>query len=217
MNRKIFAVLSFLLLGCLLSAYASNADFEPVSYVYGTDEVSAVSIDVRDREISISPSADGMIHIDGYAGSTEFYSTSSVSGKKLEIELTYDKGWKDFFGGKTDEEYRKLIIQVPSDLASLKVSTTNEDINADSVSLGGELSLYSNGGDINVNSADAERRIVLETKNGDISGSVAGSWDDYSISVEIKKGDSNLSDKSGGVKELSVKANNGDINISILE
>ena len=58
------------------------------------------------------------------------------------------------------------------------------------------------------------RILSLTVKNGDISGKVLGSCDDFAIQTEIKKGESNLSaGKEGGEKTLSVSCNNGDVDI----
>ena len=56
--------------------------------------------------------------------------------------------------------------------------------------------------------------VNLTVKNGDISGTIAGSYEDFAIRSEIKKGESSLPDnKDGGEKTLNVSANNGDVNI----
>ena len=59
--------------------------------------------------------------------------------------------------------------------------------------------------------------MTLSAKNGDISGAVAGSYDDFSIHSEIKKGESNLPDnKDSGEKKLNVSCNNGDVDIELV-
>ncbi|MCD8375002.1 MAG: hypothetical protein LUC20_07930, partial [Oscillospiraceae bacterium] len=76
------------------------------------------------------------------------------------------------------------------------------------------ISVSVNGGSIFVNGADAGRALTLASKNGDISGTVAGAYEDYAITCDIKKGESNLpASKSGGERALNVTANNGDIDI----
>ena len=57
----------------------------------------------------------------------------------------------------------------------------------------------------------------LTVKNGDISGTVKGSYDDFAIQSEIKKGESTLPDnKAGGEKTLNVSGNNGDVVIEFV-
>ena len=57
----------------------------------------------------------------------------------------------------------------------------------------------------------------LVAKNGNISGTIIGSYDDFSIQSEIKKGESNLPDnKNGGEKTLNISSNNGDVNIEFV-
>lgn len=52
------------------------------------------------------------------------------------------------------------------------------------------------------------------TKNGNISGILAGELNDYSVTCTVKKGNTNLPEsKDGGEKTLAVDCNNGDVNI----
>ena len=56
--------------------------------------------------------------------------------------------------------------------------------------------------------------LELRAKNGNISGTVAGSYDDFAIFSAVKKGESNLpEEKDSGEKTLQVSCNNGDIAI----
>ena len=61
----------------------------------------------------------------------------------------------------------------------------------------------------------AGKAIALTAKDADITGSVTGGWDDYTIKVTIKKGESNLVNKDGGEKTLTVNCNNGNIDIDL--
>ena len=63
----------------------------------------------------------------------------------------------------------------------------------------------------------AGKTITLSAKDADITGSVIGGWDDFTIKVTIKKGESNLVDKDGGEKLLTVNCNNGNINIDLIK
>ena len=59
--------------------------------------------------------------------------------------------------------------------------------------------------------------ITLENKNGDITGTVVGSYDDYAISSTVKKGESSLPDrKDGGSRTLTAVNNNGDIQVAFV-
>ena len=76
-------------------------------------------------------------------------------------------------------------------------------------------------GDSMINAGIYSKDIVIvergeNVKNGDITGSILGSYDDYSINCQIKKGETNLpSKKDGGYKQLDVIVNNGDAKIEI--
>ena len=80
----------------------------------------------------------------------------------------------------------------------------------------GNVSISSTEGDITFESLDVGNTLTLSAKNGDISGVVVGTYDDFAIQTDIKKGESNLQDKEGGEKTLSVSSNNGDVNIELV-
>lgn len=59
--------------------------------------------------------------------------------------------------------------------------------------------------------------LTLNVKNGNISGTIAGSYDDFAIQTEMKKGRSNVPNrKAGGVKTLTVSGNNGNVDIEFV-
>lgn len=117
-----------------------------------------------------------------------------------------NKEWTDYIGSRPAAEDRRISLQVPDALLeNLTISTTNEDITLPALAVTGQISLSTNGGSA----------LTLSAKNGDISGAVAGSYDDFSIQTELKKGESNLpGDKDDGEKALRVSCNNGDVDIA---
>ena len=106
-------------------------------------------------------------------------------------------------------------MQIPDALLeNLTLSTTNEDITLSALAVTGSVSISSTEGNITFGTLDVGNALTLSAKNGDISGTIVGSYDDFSIQSEIKKGESNLPDnKDGGEKTLNVSSNNGDVNI----
>ena len=94
------------------------------------------------------------------------------------------------------------------------METTNEEIWISEVSVRDSLSLSSNGGDVVLDWILWSETIFMESKNGDIDSSIVGRMDDYTISCDIKKGESNLPARyEGGTKNLDVVCNNGDVQI----
>lgn len=133
-------------------------------------------------------SDDGRIHIDCAESEKEFYDIS-LSGSELTVKLVFDKDWTDFIGTKPAKEYRTIKIRVPLDgLTRLDVKTTNEAITVSSLAVSGEISLSSNGGDIVFEELFVGKGMEATVKNGDITGSLVGGWDDFSIECSIKKG-----------------------------
>lgn len=110
------------------------------------------------------------------------------------------------------------MLKLPEKLLTeLDISTTNEDILLPALTVTGNVSLASQGGNIRFEELNAGNTIELQTKNGDINGSVIGSYDDYVISCDSKKGESNLpSSKEKGTKTLTASSNNGDIVIEFI-
>ncbi len=216
--KKILIFLSFLVAVCLALTGCSDESepFEAKSYTPDVP-VSGIKVDVQDRAIQVTLSEDQNVHLHYSENSKEYYDIAVSDDNILTVTGASDKELSDYVGGKPSDDDRRISIQIPdSMLDSLTISTTNEDISLDALSVNGGISLSSNGGNISFDSLGAGKAISLETKNGNIDGIVSGSWDDYAIRSQVKKGDCNLPElKEGGSKTLDVSANNGDIYIEI--
>lgn len=173
---------------------------------------------MRDREIEVVLSKDEQVHIQYSENSKEYYEISVSDGNLLTMVNASNKEWTDYIGGKPSAEDRKIVLQVPTALLDTVIlSTTNEDVFLPVLAVTGSIDVSTNGGNITFENLDVGNTLTLTVKNGDISGTVAGSYDDFAIQSEIKKGDSNLpNNKESGKKMLNVTSNNGDINIEFL-
>lgn len=85
------------------------------------------------------------------------------------------------------------------------------------MTVAGSVNITANGGDISFAALDVGTVLTVNVKNGDIEGTLVGSYDDFAISSKVKKGESNLPNKTGGEKTLNVSANNGDIDIEFVK
>lgn len=134
------------------------------------------------------------------------------------MSLSQNKKWSDFIGVKSSLDYRKVISSMPNNsLYDISISTTNENIKINQISFLDELSIVTNNGEIELSNVNCKKTIILDSKNGSISGSIKGSYDEYKINCSIKKGNTNLPLlKEGGEKTLRVNVNNGDINLSFV-
>ena len=208
-----FALGGFALAGCS----GSGEPFAEKSYTPDT-QIRAISLDVRDREIEVSLSEDGQVHIQYSENSKEYYDISISDDNVLTMTSASDKAWTDYIGVKPSAENRKISLQIPDALLeNLALSTTNEDIKLSALAVTGSINISSNGGNIDFGSLDVGNALFLTVKNGDIVGSVMGSYDEFAIQSEVKKGESNLPDhKDGGEKALNVSSNNGDVNIEFV-
>ena len=218
MKKIISLALCLMLSVLLLSGCSNNGEpFEQKSYTPDT-QIHEIHLEVRDREIVVSLSDDDQVHVQYSENSKEFYDISVSDEKVLTITSASDKGWTDYIGGKPSAEARKISRQIPiALLENLTLSTTNENITLPDLAVTGSINLSSNGGNIAFGKLDVGSALTLNVKNGDISGAVVGSYDDFSIQSEIKKGDSNLPDQSeGGAKTLTVTSNNGNVHIEFV-
>ncbi len=217
--KKIISLALCLILGSfILSGCSNNSEpFEEKSYTSDT-QIHEINLDVQDREIEVSLSEDEQVHIQYSENSKEYYDISVSDDNVLTMTSASDKQWTDYIGVKPAAEDRKISLQVPDALLeNLTLSTTNEDITLSALAVTGSINISSNGGNIAFGNLDVGSALTLNVKDGDISGAIVGSYDDFSIQSEIKKGESNLPDhKDSGEKTLNVSSNNGDVNIEFV-
>lgn len=205
-----FAWGSFALAGC-----SNNSEpFEEKSYTSDT-QIHEIHLDVRDREIEVSLSEDEQVHIQYSENSKEYYAIAVSDENVLTMTSASDKEWTDYIGGKPSSENRKISLQIPNALLeNLILSTTNEDITLSALTVTESIHISSNGGNITFGNLDVGNALYLTVKNGDISGTVIGRYEDFAILTEIKKGESNLpGHKDKGEKTLNVSSNNGNVTI----
>lgn len=170
-----------------------NNSFIKKSYETDNENFTSICINASDRQIEVTPSTDEQIHIDYYENDKEFYNISVSDDHVLTMTTETSKSLTDYIGGKTEENYRIISIQVPDNtLETLDISTTNEDITISPIFLLKDIKLDSNGGNINFEKINAGNEIALNAKNGNISGSITGGYDDFAISCKIKKDHCNL-------------------------
>lgn len=207
------ALSSFALAGCS----GESEPFEEKSYTPDV-QVSGINLDVRDREIEVSLSEDEQIHIQYSENDKEYYDISVSDENVLTMVNASNKEWTDYIGGKPSAEDRKIVLQIPDTLLdNLTLSTTNEDVSLSALTVKSSVSISSNGGNITFENIDVGSALTLTVKNGDISGAIVGSYDDFAIQTEIKKGESNLPDnKDSGDKTLRVSSNNGNVNLEFV-
>lgn len=219
MRKIVLSVLCLLVSVFTLAGCSNNSEsFEEKSYTPDM-QISEINLDVRDRKIEVELSADGQIHIQYSESSKEYYNIAVSDENVLTMTSTSDKEWTDYIGSKASAENRKIVLQIPDALLeNLTISTTNENISLPALAVTGNIVITSNGGDITFERLNVGMSLSLTVKNGNIDGTVIGSYDDFSIQTEIKKGDSNLPDnKVNGVKTLNVSSNNGDVNIEFVK
>lgn len=205
------ASILFVFTGC------SNDNFTKKVYNSGDISIDRIIIDVTDRDLEILASEDDEIYID-YFDSDKEYLDIAFSNNQLTIKLLFNKNWTDFIGFKPSAEYRKIQVKIPTDtIIDFSASTRNEDIKITSLSFVENVTLNSNGGNIICDHINVGKSINLTAKNGDITGTILGTLDDFSTKCTIKKGKCNLPlNKEDGVKTFIADCNNGNIDIDFV-
>lgn len=204
-------------LGCLVLTGCSGSSEPFEAKVYTPEgQVQGVRLDVEDREVEVALSPDEQVHLQSGENSEEYYEIALSDEKVVTMTSATNKEWTDYIGVSASGEGKKITVQVPDGLLdSLEISTTNEDITLPELAVTGSVFLSSNGGSVRFATLSVGSSLRLHVKNGDISGTVAGSYDDYSIQCSVKKGESTLPDsKAGGEKTLDAACNNGNVEIS---
>lgn len=204
-------------MACAALLTGCSADGEAfVQKSYTADaQVREIRLDVRDRQIDVSPSEDGQIHIAYFESDKEWYDIAVSDDHVLTMTSASGKDWTDYIGAKPPASVRNISLQIPDALLeNISLSTTNGDVSLSALAVTGSISLASNGGNIAFERLQVGDSLSLTAKNGGISGVIAGSDDDFAIQAEVKKGDSNLSTQDGGEKQLNVSCNNGDVDIA---
>ena len=191
----------------------NEENFSEKSYSCAGESVQSVNIDVRDSAVEIAPSEDGTLRLEYFESESRAYEIA-LTDSTLAVTLAERDGLGGYFGVLPDARFRTLRLFLPDGLRALSVSTTGEDITLAPLALSERIWLSANGGNIGFERLSA-REIGLNAKNGSITGSVVGGWDDFSIRCTVKKGESNLPAlKEDGANDLLVDCNNGDVTIS---
>lgn len=192
----------------------NEENFSEKSYSCAGESVQSVNIDVRDSAVEIAPSEDGTLRLEYFESESRAYEIA-LTDSTLAVTLAERDGLGGYFGVLPDARFRTLRLFLPDGLRALSVSTTGEDITLAPLALSERIWLSANGGNIGFERLSA-REIGLNAKNGSITGSVVGGWDDFSIRCTVKKGDCNLPEqKEGGRNTLLVDCNNGDVAIDL--
>lgn len=180
-----------------------------------TERILTLNLDAQDRRVVVSGTEDENL-LFRYQDSERAILDFELTETTLDVDLVIEREFGDFFGIQADVSYRSIEIYVPQDKPlSLNISTTNEYVSIEGISVE-TLTVSNNNGDIIFTDITSTGDISLSTKNADITGNIIGSYDDYAIDVDIKKGDTNLPiSKESGSKRLSISNNNGDVFVDI--
>ena len=138
-------------------------------------------------------SDEDKIYIDYYESEQEFFNITVSDDHTLTMSYDTEKQWTDYIGGNAHLQNRTIRLRIPQNLlSSLIIKTTNEDITLPSLTVIDSVSMYVNHGNIQFDTLAAGNTLSLETKNGNINGTILGSYADFTIESFAKKGENNL-------------------------
>lgn len=213
MSKRISIVLLLAFAALLATGCAGRANAPYVAGSYSTGQVREIIMDVRDRRIEILPSEDDQVHLDYFQNETERYAIELTDGI-LTVNYTPSKEWRDYIGIKPDAAMRVITLRLPNSLRVLTIFTTNADVCFGRVSIAGDLDAYANGGNLTFERLDVSGNLSLSTKNGNIDGVLAGCFEDYAVTCNVKKGESSLpTKKETGEQVLVIDVNNGNADV----
>ena len=129
MKKILVLVVSLIGMAVFFSGCAKEGGpIESKSYTSEGENITSVSIDVRDKEIAVTPSYDELVHINYYENDTRYYNISISDGLLVLTEKS-DGGIGEFFGIKSSNQENVISLQIPKSLiTTLEISTTNENI-----------------------------------------------------------------------------------------
>ena len=209
MIKKMFcaaAVACCMLTGAVLAG-CTEQSFEAGSF--SAEAVDRIELELSDTAVNVTASEDGAVHLSYYEGTSLSYSIVCEDGL-LRVENASGAA----FGLQPAAEYRTLEVRIPEGLEELRIVTSGESVTL-APAAAEAVFVDCNNGDISFGTLSVSRSASFTVKNGDITGTLAGGWDDFSIECTIKKGESNLPEsKPGGNRSLNVICNNGDVSVS---
>ena len=118
--KKMISLMLCLLLGVSVLTGCTGKDESFMKNRYTSrEEISEICIDVRDRQVEVTRSADEQIHIYYYESNKEYYDISVSEDNVLNMAAVNDKEWTDFIVKKASLDVRKILLQVPDALLKI--------------------------------------------------------------------------------------------------
>lgn len=205
--KKFFPILAAAL--TLFAAGCASESFTAETY---EGEAQAIVLDLENTAVEVLPAEGELVRIEYYVSDKRGVAFS-LDGGTLTVTSTAEGA---SVGALPDVEFRTVKVYVPAGLEALSLTTTGENVSLADISAG-EIALDVNGGSIAVEELNVGTSLSLTAKNGNISGSVLGGWDDFAITCTVKKGKSSLpEEKAGGEKTLTVDCSNGDVSLELI-
>ncbi len=217
---KIFFIIIILIIA-VLAIYAIFFREVPETiskeYTVSTQDITGgININVTNRLVELIVNENSNeIKIQYGENQKEYYDFQINDNKVLEMKLTSNKELFDYIE-INNSNVSPIKVELPVQfLGGLSITTSNNDIVIPEIDIQGNLELNANNGNIILNSVNISKDVNLTGKNGNITGTIKGSYDDFSINAKAHKGDSNLpANKEDGLKKLNVYTNNVDINLN---
>lgn len=176
---------------------------------------SAISLDTSDGKIVLNNvTAQGNIQLCSESGKIqaqhikcEALQTKTSDGKTILSDI-------NTVGAVMVEDFSAEVEAENIACDSFTTKTTDGKITLNNVVALHEINAKDSSGSINVAGLSAGNKISLETSDGAVVGSICGDESDYSIDAHTTDSSNNLTDRTGGTKELFARTNSGKILIT---
>lgn len=195
---------------------------------FSADGIRGIEISALSDDVKIGVSNDGLVHFSYWAGRYKDYSIDmGTDTLTLRENVT-----KDFRIGFSLNHGTSTLLIPEKILQELKVSTVSGNVDivafckalsigttSGKISLEGAseiLTVKTVSGNVTLRGFDA-KSAKIGTVSGNISGTLAGSVNDYSVRLQTVSGTKNLKEKEAGERRLELSTVSGNMEIGFTE
>ena len=226
--KKIIATFSAIILVTLLFGCAKDAPYEKNTYT-ATTIVTNIDLGEIHSDIEIRQTTDMLCKVDYYTNKYDSYEFT-INNSTLYISAVCEH---NVFKTQINK-HEKTVIYLPlAFFGNIKIDANAGNITLDEKISARDLNISTNAGNVNVRgSYDAvsayvnagniyfgglkSGNISASTNVGNITGTINGNKDDYSITATTVVGESNLTDSVGKKYTLTLSTDVGNISVSFI-
>ena len=201
-------------------------------YIIESEKIDKIVLYTNNEEIIVRNSTNDNINITYSKNDREYFVFDEEDGVLTATRKTNYEWYEQIlrFNIKNDVMSLNIPVDFDGDISvhssngvitlknitmtgDLTANTSNREIFIENISCK-NLTVLTSNGDIKITNPKAERKMYLETSNGDIEGDIIGNKEDFTIKSRTSNGRNNLPKKqTSGDKMLEAITSNGSIDI----